>query len=140
MNYWLIKSEPNVYSWDTFVKDKKVVWDGVRNYAARNNLKAMKRGDLALFYHSNIGLNIVGVAEVTKASFQDPTTLEEAWVAVEFKPHSVFKKPIGLNEIKSHPLLKSMKLVKISRLSVSDVAPEEYTIICELAQCTRLKK
>jgi predicted RNA-binding protein with PUA-like domain len=108
MNYWLIKSEPSVYSWDRFMKDKKACWDGVRNYAARNNLKAMKKGDKALFYHSNEGLCIMGVAELTKEYYQDPGTNETAWVAVDLKPFMVFKKSVTLSELKADPLLKNM--------------------------------
>lgn len=134
MNYWLIKSEPSVYSWDRFMKDKKACWDGVRNYAARNNLKAMKKGDKALFYHSNEGLCIMGVAELTKEYYQDPGTNETAWVAVDFKPFMVFKKPVSLSELKADPLLKNMKFIQIPRLSVSPVTEIEYQRICKMGQ------
>jgi len=126
MNYWLIKSEPFKYSWEQFVKDKKASWDGVRNYAARNNLKAMKKGDLALFYHSNEGLCIVGVAKVMKEHYQDPTTTETAWVAVDFVPYKALKKPVYLAAIKKDDFLKNMQLVKLSRLSVGAVTQEEF--------------
>lgn len=139
MNYWLIKSEPSVYSWDQFIKDKKVCWDGVRNYAARNNLKAMKKGDKALFYHSNEGLCIVGVAELIKEYYQDPGTTETAWVAVDFKPFKVFKKPVALADLKSDPLLKNMKLVQLSRLSVSPVTEKEYEKICVMGQISKIE-
>ena len=132
MQYWLIKSEPVKYSWEKFLKDKKTGWDGVRNYAARNNLKAMKKGDLALFYHSNEGLNIVGVAKVVKEHYQDPTTPEAAWVAVDFAPHKTLKKPVGLDEIKKDKLLKEMQFVKIPRLSVSKVTEDEFLKVCHL--------
>lgn len=132
MNYWLIKSEPFKYSWEQFLKDKKTFWDGVRNYAARNNLKAMKKGDLAFFYHSNEGLNIVGIAKVVKEAYQDPTTTEEAWVAVDFAPFKSLKTPVSLAQIKEDKLLKDMQLVKLQRLSVSAVKPEEFDHICLL--------
>ncbi|MFN7912889.1 MAG: EVE domain-containing protein [Bacteroidota bacterium] len=134
MNYWLIKSEPFKYSWEQFKKDKRTHWDGVRNYAARNNLKAMKKGDLAFFYHSNEGLEIVGIAKVVKEHYQDPTTEEAAWVAVDFAPHKQFKKPVKLETIKNDPFLKSMELVRLMRLSVSKVTETEFFKICDLAE------
>lgn len=132
MNYWLIKSEPFKYSWEQLLKDKKASWDGVRNYAARNNLRAMKKGDMAFFYHSNEGLNIVGIAKVVKEHYQDPTTEETAWLAVDFAPYKTLKKPVGLAEIKVDPQLQDMQLVKLQRLSVSAVKPEEFDRICML--------
>lgn len=126
MNYWLIKSEPFKYSWEQFSKDKKTGWDGVRNYAARNNLKAMKKGDLALFYHSNEGLCIVGIAKVVKEHYQDPTTEETAWVSVDFAPYKALKKPVTLADIKADKFLQNMQLVKLSRLSVGVVTQEEF--------------
>jgi predicted RNA-binding protein with PUA-like domain len=126
MNYWLIKSEPFKYSWEQFTKDKKTCWDGVRNYAARNNLKAMKKGDLALFYHSNEGLCIVGIAKVVKEHYQDPTTEETAWVSVDFAPYKALKKPVTLADIKADKFLQNMQLVKLSRLSVGVVTQEEF--------------
>ena len=132
MNYWLIKSEPFKYSWDQFNKDKKTSWDGVRNYAARNNLRAMKKGDLALFYHSNEGLCIVGIAKVVKEHYQDPTTAEVAWSAVDFAPFKKLKTPVTLAQIKTDEYLKEMQLVKLSRLSVGVVKPEEFDRICML--------
>lgn len=126
MNYWLIKSEPFKYSWDQFVKDKKAVWDGVRNYAARNNLRSMKKGDLALFYHSNEGLCIVGIAKVVKEHYQDPTTTETAWLSVDFAPHKALKKPVFLADIKKDPMLKDMQLIRLSRLSVAAVTQAEF--------------
>lgn len=133
MNYWLIKSEPFKYSWEQFVKDKKTFWDGVRNYAARNNLKAMKKGDLLFFYHSNEGLEIVGIAKVVKEHYQDPTTDETAWVVVDVAPYKALKKPVTLVQIKADPLLKHMQLVRLSRLSVSAVTPDEFAKICDLS-------
>ena len=134
MNYWLIKSEPVKYSWDQFKKDKKTVWDGVRNYAARNNLRSMKKGDLALFYHSNEGLAIVGIATVVKEHYQDPTTTDTAWSVVEFKPTKTLKKPVTLAQIKSTQALAGMQLVKLSRLSVSAVTADEFELILAMAE------
>lgn len=132
MQYWLIKSEPVKYSWDQFLKDKKAVWDGVRNYAARNNLRAMKKGDLAFFYHSNEGLHIVGIAKVVKEHYQDPTTDDAAWSVVDFAPHKTLKKPVSLEEIKKDPLLKTMQFARIPRLSVSAVTEKEFLHVCGL--------
>ena len=133
MAYWLVKSEPYKYSWDEFVRDKRTYWDGVRNYQARNNLKAMKKGDQALFYHSNEGLEIVGIAKVVKESYQDPTTDDERWVVVDLKPVKKLKKPVTLERIKADPRLREMKLVRQSRLSVSPVTEEEFDAIMDLA-------
>ena len=134
MNYWLIKSEPFKYSWEQFAKDKKCVWDGVRNYAARNNLRAMKKGDLALFYHSNEGLEIVGIAKVVKEYYQDPTTTEIAWVAVDFAPFKKLKKSVTLATIKDDEVLQSMDLVRLARLSVGTVKPFEFDRIIALSE------
>lgn len=132
MNYWLIKSEPVKYSWDQFLKDKRTFWDGVRNYTARNNLKAMKKGDLALFYHSNEGLEIVGIAKVLREHYQDPTTEETAWVAVDLAPFKTLKNPVTLQQIKKDNLLKNMQFARIPRLSVSVVTEHEFNKVCEL--------
>lgn len=132
MQYWLIKSEPFKYSWDQFLKDKKTGWDGVRNYAARNNLRSMKKGDLAFFYHSNEGLNIVGIAKVVKEHYQDPTTSETAWLAVDFAPFKPLKKPVSLADIKKDKLLSNMQLVRLSRLSVCAVTEDEFHKICDI--------
>jgi predicted RNA-binding protein with PUA-like domain len=132
MQYWLIKSEPFKYPWDQLVKDKKAIWDGVRNYRARNNMRDMKKGDQLLFYHSNEGLEIVGIAEVSKEHFQDPTTEETAWVAVEVKPVKKLKNPVSLAYIKSDPVLSKMELVKLSRLSVAAVSAAEFELISKL--------
>lgn len=132
MNYWLVKSEPFKYSWEQFVKDKKTHWDGVRNYAARNNLKAMAKGDHVLFYHSNEGLAIVGIAEVIKTAYQDPTTEDPNWVVVDLKPLKAIPNPVTLADIKATPALKDMDLVRLSRLSVGTVKPEEYKIIMKM--------
>lgn len=133
MAYWLIKSEPFKYAWEQFEKDGSTFWDGVRNYAARNNLRAMKKGDLAFYYHSNEGLAIVGIAKVIKEAYQDPTTDETAWVAVDFKPHKKLKKPVTLSEIKSNKALSKMALIRLGRLSVQPVLEEEWHIIMGMA-------
>ena len=132
MNYWLIKSEPSAYSWEQFVQDKQTSWDGVRNYAARNNLRAMKKGDEAFFYHSNEGLEIVGIAKVVKEAYQDPTTDDPNWVVVNFKPVKKLKKPVTLATIKAEKRLEKIELIRLSRLSVSAVTPQEWDIILEL--------
>lgn len=132
MNYWLVKSEPFKYSWEQFVKDKKTHWDGVRNYAARNNLKAMAKGDQVLFYHSNEGLAIVGIAEVVKTAYQDPTTEDPNWVVVDLKPVKAMPNPVTLADIKATSALKDMDLVRLSRLSVGTVKPDEYKLIMKM--------
>jgi predicted RNA-binding protein with PUA-like domain len=133
MAYWLIKSEPFKYSWDQFVKDKQTFWDGVRNYAARNNLRAMKKGEEVLFYHSNEGMEVVGIAKVAKEAYQDPTTEEAAWLVVDFKPVKKLKKAVPLDDIKKDPRLANMDLVRLGRLSVQSVKEEEWKIIMEMA-------
>jgi predicted RNA-binding protein with PUA-like domain len=133
MAYWLIKSEPFKYSWDQFVKDKQTFWDGVRNYAARNNLKAMKKGDELFFYHSNEGLEIVGICKVVKEWYQDPTTDEDAWVVVDVKPVRKLKKPVTLAQMKADKRLANMDLLRLGRLSVGKVADEEWKVVLELA-------
>ncbi len=133
MNYWLVKSEPSVYSWDQLVKDGTTVWSGVRNYAARIHLRAMKKGDHVLFYHSNEGVEIVGIATVSKEHYQDPTTDDDKWVAVDVKPLKKLKKPVTLAQIKAEKRLKDMALVRISRLSVSPVATNEYDVIMAMS-------
>jgi predicted RNA-binding protein with PUA-like domain len=134
MNYWLVKSEPFKYSWEQFTKDKKAVWDGVRNYAARNNMRAMKKGDLVLFYHSNEGLAIVGIAKVVKEAYQDPTTEDTAWSVVELAPFKALKRPVTLAEIKADKKLAEMQLVKLSRLSVASIKPHEFDYVLELSE------
>jgi predicted RNA-binding protein with PUA-like domain len=133
MAYWLVKSEPFKYSWDQFVADKQTFWDGVRNYGARNNLKGMKKGDLVLFYHSNEGVEIVGIAKVVKEHYQDPTTEEDAWVVVDLKPVKKLKNAVPLSAIKSNKALANMDLVRLGRLSVQTVKEEEWLIIMEMA-------
>ncbi|MGE7776058.1 MULTISPECIES: EVE domain-containing protein [Chitinophaga] len=133
MQYWLVKSEPFKYSWDQFVKDKQTFWDGVRNYAARNNLRSMKKGDQVLWYHSNEGLEIVGIAKVVKESYQDPTTPDPAWLAVDLAPVKKLKKPVTLAQIKAEKSLANMDLIRLGRLSVGTVKPEEFEKIMEMA-------
>jgi predicted RNA-binding protein with PUA-like domain len=133
MAYWLVKSEPSTYSWDQLVKDKQTSWTGVRNYAARIHLRAMKKGEEVLFYHSNEGLDIVGIAKVAKECYQDPTTEDDAWVTVDLKPFKKLKNPVGLAQIKADKRLANMALVRLGRLSVQPVTGEEWEIIMELA-------
>jgi predicted RNA-binding protein with PUA-like domain len=132
MNYWLIKSEPGTYSWDDLKKDKRTSWTGVRNYAARNNLQAMKKGDLAFFYHSMGNTDIVGIAKVAKEAYQDPTTKETAWVTVDVVPYKALKKTVTLQQVKKEAVLEKMDLVRISRLSVQKVSEDEFFKICEM--------
>jgi predicted RNA-binding protein with PUA-like domain len=132
MKYWLVKSEPFKYSWDQFVADKVTYWDGVRNYAARNNLRAMKKGDQAFFYHSNEGLAIVGIAEIVKEAYQDPTTEDTNWVVVELSPVKALPVPVTLAAIKAEPTLATMELVRLGRLSVSAVTPAEFKKVLKM--------
>lgn len=134
MAHWLIKSEPFKYSWDQLVKDKQTFWDGVRNYAARNNLRAMKKGDELFFYHSNEGLEIVGIVKVATEAYQDPTTDDTNWVVVDIKPVKKLKHPVTLAEIKNNKQLSNMALIRLSRLSVSPVTNEEWDIIMALSE------
>ena len=132
MNYWIIKSEPHKYSWDQFVKDGKTFWDGVRNYQARNNLREMKVGDLVLFYHSNEGKEVVGIAKVVGESYQDPTTDDTNWLVVDFSPVEPLKKPVTLAQIKADTKLKDMNLLRQGRLSVVSIKREEFDRILEM--------
>ncbi|MCB0696659.1 MAG: EVE domain-containing protein [Chitinophagaceae bacterium] len=132
MNYWLVKSEPFKYSWEQFKKEKKTFWDGVRNYAARNNLRDMQKGDQVFFYHSNEGLAIVGIAEVVKTAYQDPTTDNPAWVVVDLKPVKDMPNPVTLEAIKAEKDLADMDLVRLSRLSVGKVKPAEFKKVCKM--------
>jgi len=132
MNYWLVKSEPSVYSWDQLVKDKKATWDGVRNFAARNHLKAMKKGDQVFFYHSNEGLAIVGITEVVKEAYQDPTTDDTNWVVVDLKPVKALPTPVALAEMKADKAFENMALIRIGRLSVSPVSSAEARKILKM--------
>lgn len=134
MNYWLVKSEPFKYSWEQFEKDKKTVWDGVRNFAARNNLRAMKKGDLVFWYHSNEGKEIVGIAQVVKEHYPDPTAKDGDWSVVELKPFKKLKKPVSLEQIKADKRLANMDLVRLSRLSVGQVKAVEFDLILSFAE------
>ena len=138
MAYWLAKSEPSVYSWEDLIKEKQTCWSGVRNYAARIHLKAMKKGDEVLFYHSNEGTEIVGIAKVAKEFYQDPTTEEDAWVAVDLKPHKKLKKPVSLSQVKTDKRLAGMALVRLGRLSVQPVTDEEWKIVMVMAGESRI--
>ncbi len=133
MNYWLIKSEPSVYSWEQFSLDKMTSWDGIRNYAARNNLRDMRKGDEVFFYHSNDGMEIVGIAKVVKESYQDSTTKDTNWVAVDLKPLKKLKVPVTLVQVKADPELSKMELVRISRLSVQKVNTEEWKRVLKIS-------
>jgi predicted RNA-binding protein with PUA-like domain len=133
MAYWLVKSEPSVYSWDMLVKDKQTCWSGVRNYAARINLRAMKKGDAVLYYHSNEGVEIVGIAKVVKEAYQDPTTDDDRWVAVDIKAHKKLKNPITLAQLKPDKRFANMDLIRLGRLSVQTVKPEEWEMIMKLS-------
>lgn len=129
MNYWLVKSEPGAYSWNDLQKDKKTFWDGVRNYQARNNLKGMQEGDLVLFYHSVKQKEVVGISKVVKEAYQDPTTEDDRWVAVDIAPEETLKKPVSLQDIKADDRLQDIALIKQSRLSVMPLKKEEFDII-----------
>ncbi|WP_421942805.1 EVE domain-containing protein [Pedobacter sp.] len=130
--HWLVKSEPFKYSWEKFNEDGRTFWDGVRNYQARNNLRDMKEGDLVLFYHSNEGKNIVGVAKVVKESYQDPTTDDKNWVVVDLAPVESLKNPVSLEQIKAEESLKDISLVRQGRLSVMPLKAEEFDKILEM--------
>jgi predicted RNA-binding protein with PUA-like domain len=132
MAYWLVKSEPFKYSWDQFVAEKQTMWNGVRNYAARNNLRAMQKGDEVFFYHSNEGLEIVGIAKVVKEHYPDPTADNDTWSVVDLKPVKKLKQPVTLANIKANKQLANMQMIKLNRLSVTAVTPDEWEVIMEL--------
>jgi predicted RNA-binding protein with PUA-like domain len=132
MNYWLMKTEPGTFSWDDLVRDKKAVWDGVRNYQARNNLKAMKKGDLAFIYHSMDDKAVIGIAEITREHFPDPK--DKDWAAVEIKPKKKLKSTVNLGTIKQENRLANMVLVKNSRLSVQPVKKEEFDLVIGMSE------
>jgi len=132
MGRWLVKSEPSSYSWEQLEKDKQTVWSGVRNYAARLHLRGMKKGDEVFFYHSNEGTDIVGIAKVVKEAYQDPTTDDDRWVAVDLKAYKKLKKPVKLDTIKKDKRLSGMALVRIGRLSVQPVTDKEWEAVMEL--------
>ena len=132
MNYWMVKQEPDAYSWDDFVKDGATDWTGVRNFQARNNLREMKKGDKVLFYHSNVGKEVVGIAEVSKEAFPDPT--DEKWFATELKPVKPLKKPVTLIAMKANLALANLKLIRQSQLSVLPVTKDEYEEILSMSK------
>jgi len=132
--HWLVKSEPFKYSWDDLVRDGSTYWDGVRNYQARNNLRAMKVGDRALYYHSNEGKEVVGVAKVTRGAYPDPTTDDDRWVVVDVAPVAALKVPVSLAQIKADPKLREIPLVTHSRLSVMPIEKAHYDRILELGR------
>ena len=134
MSFWIVKQEPSKYNWEQFEKDGSTYWDGVRNYQARNNLIAMNKGDLILFYHSVIGKEIVGIAKVTRESYPDPTTDDDRWVVVDLKPIKSFKVPVSLDKIKAHKELTEIALIKQSRLSVMPVTKKEFQILLKLGK------
>ena len=131
MNFWLVKSEPSVYPFDQLIKDGETVWDGVRNYAARLHLRAMKKGDRVLFYHSNEGLCVVGIATVSKTAYQDPTTTDD-WSAINLKPYKALKNPVTLSQMKAEKRLEKIPLITIGRLSVMPLKSEEFQLIVEM--------
>jgi predicted RNA-binding protein with PUA-like domain len=132
MNYWLVKSEPDVFSYEQLISDGTARWDGVRNYQARNNLRAMKLGDLCLFYHSNIGLEVVGIAKVTREFYPDPTAEKGDWSAVDLAPEKAFSQPVPLPVIKNHPALQQIGLVRNGRLSVMPLSFDEFSTLLQL--------
>ncbi len=134
MNLWLVKQEPSKYSWEQFVIDKQTYWDGVRNYQARNNLQAMRKGDLVFFYHSVVGKEIKGIAQITREHYPDPTADDPAWVVVDLKPIKSMKSPVTLEQIKSNSKLSNMALLKQSRLSVMPLTQTEFKIILKMGK------
>lgn len=134
MDYWLIKSEPNTYSWDDFVKLGRDHWDGVRNFNARNHIKEMKVGDWCLFYHSVKEKSVVGIAEVVREYYPDPTTDDHRWCVMDVVPVQKLRRPVTLAEVKADPRLERMKLVTHSRLSVQPVRKEEFDIVVEMSE------
>jgi predicted RNA-binding protein with PUA-like domain len=134
MNYWLVKTEPETYSWDDFIKKGQDIWDGIRNYAARLHMKNMVKGDLVLFYHSNKGKEVVGIARVAKEYYPDPSTEDDRWVAVDLVPERKLKRGVPLQEIKEDVRLKDIPLVRIQRLSVQPVPEFAFEIILEKSE------
>ena len=134
MQYWLVKQEPEKYPWEQFIKDKGTYWDGVRNYQARNNLRAMKKGDQVMYYHSVTGKSVVGVAKVTGEAYPDPTAKEGDWSVVDLKPVKALNKPVSLEEIKKDSKLAEISLIKQSRLSVMPLRAAEFSRILQLGQ------
>ena len=137
MRYWLVKSEPDAFSWTQQTANGTEPWTGVRNHMAKNNLKAMARGDLAFFYHSNVGKEIVGVVEVTREAYPDPTAESGDWVAVDMKTISPVPKPVSLATIKTEPALAGIALIRQSRLSVMELNPGHWSLLCEMGEWKR---
>jgi predicted RNA-binding protein with PUA-like domain len=133
-NFWLVKSEPSAYSWENLVADGKTAWTGVRNYTARNNLRAMRKGDAVFFYHSVVGKEIVGIAKVAREAYPDPTAKEGDWSAVDIAPEKPLPKPVTLDQIKRNPKLKEMALLRLSRLSVQPVTTAQFDEIGRMAK------
>lgn len=140
MNYWLVKSEPYKYSWEQLCKDGRTYWDGVRNYQARNNLQAMRNGDLVLFYHSNEGLAVVGIARVIKEAYQDPTTEDPRWVVVDIEPVETLKNPVPLSDLKKDKRLQNIGLIRQAQLSVMPLTKEEFAAIVAKGKGSPLPK
>ena len=136
-NYWLVKQEPSAYSWADLVREGKTQWTGVRNYTARNNLRAMKKGDAVLFYHSVVGKEVMGIAQVIREAYPDPTATEGDWSAVDVAPEKALPRPVPLDEIKGNPKLKEMALLRLSRLSVQPVTSAEFDEILRMAGGSR---
>ena len=134
MNYWLVKSEPDAYAWAQLVKDKQTAWTGVRNFQARNNLRAMKKGDLVCFYHSVTEKQVVGIAKVQKEFYPDATAEEGDWSCVDLAPAKALVKPVTLDAIKSDKILGDMPLVKQSRLSVTPLSVAQFARLLQLAE------
>lgn len=132
-NFWLVKQEPTAYSWADFVRDGQTSWTGVRNYTARNNLRAMRRGDRVLYYHSVSEKAVVGIARVLREAFPDPTATEGDWSAVDLAPEKALRRPVTLDEIKRNPRLKNVALVRLSRLSVQPLSSTEFQVILQMA-------
>jgi len=130
--YWLMKSEPYEYGWDDLVREQEGLWEGVRNHRAKNNLAAMEVGDQCFFYHSREGLEIVGICEVSAAGITDPTDPEGKWAAVKVKPKDKLPLPVTLKQIKAEPKLADCELVRLSRLSVAEIKPDEWKLICQM--------
>lgn len=133
-NYWLMKSEPSTYGWDDLVREGETVWDGVRNHRASNNMRAMKVGDQAFFYHSVKGKEIVGIVQISKAGIADPTDPEGKWATVYIKPVRALERPVTLAEIKADETLQDIELIRLSRLSVAEIRPDEWAKICDMAK------
>lgn len=134
MNYWLVKQEPTAYAWDEFLRDRKTAWTGVRNFQARNHLRAMASGDRVLFYHSVIGKCVVGMAEVVRTAYPDPTASEGDWSCVDLKPLETLRRPVSLEEIKAEPALSEIGLLRQSRLSVMPLTQAEFDKILEISK------